>query len=91
MFIVKIFPTLIDIHFNFSLFNEILNYWTGEGVSPEYWQQVHFIGHSLGAHIVGQAAELLKTDDNFEIYRVTGLDPANPCFEDPRSPLRLSI
>ena len=24
------------------------------------------------------------------VYRVTGLDPADPCFEDPRSPLRLS-
>ena len=45
------------------------------------WGFVHFIGHSLGAHVVSGAAEMLKTRDNFEVDRVTGLDVAEPCFE----------
>ncbi|XP_058799611.1 pancreatic triacylglycerol lipase-like [Phymastichus coffea] len=58
------------------------------GVPPRSWRRVHFIGHSLGAHVVGQAAEMLKRE-NFIIDRVTGLDPAEPCFRDVNSPLRM--
>ncbi|XP_014230833.1 pancreatic lipase-related protein 2-like [Trichogramma pretiosum] len=55
------------------------------------WGYVHFIGHSLGAHVVSHAAKLLKINDQVLVDRVTGLDPAEPCFEiDEASPLRLS-
>ena len=42
--------------------------------------KMHFIGHSLGAHVVGHAARLLKLN-GMTVDRITGLDPAEPCFE----------
>ncbi|KAJ8674971.1 hypothetical protein QAD02_010757 [Eretmocerus hayati] len=49
------------------------------------WYYMHFIGHSLGAHIAGQAARKLGGVD-----RVTGLDPAGPCFDGVKTELKLS-
>ncbi|KAJ8674968.1 hypothetical protein QAD02_010754 [Eretmocerus hayati] len=49
------------------------------------WYYMHFIGHSLGAHIAGQAARKLGWVD-----RVTGLDPAGPCFDGVKTELKLS-
>lgn len=48
----------------------------------------HFVGHSLGAHVAGQAARLLK-NDTVLVNRVTGLDPAYPCFEYESATYRL--
>lgn len=48
----------------------------------------YFIGHSLGAHIAGQAARLLNKA-GIVVQRITGLDPAYPCFEN-NSMLRLN-
>ena len=71
--------------------NLIEHYSTNKNISYEkQWGHVHFIGFSLGAHVVGHAGDLLKKD-GFEIYRITGLDPAEPCFEKVgKAPLRLS-
>ncbi|XP_003424474.1 pancreatic lipase-related protein 2 isoform X1 [Nasonia vitripennis] len=45
------------------------------------WNNLYFIGHSLGAHISGQAGRLLRNKSNFfKVERITGLDPAQPCF-----------
>lgn len=41
---------------------------------------LHLIGHGLGAHILGAAARYLKELTNQTIPRITGLDPALPCF-----------
>ncbi|XP_014336556.1 pancreatic triacylglycerol lipase isoform X1 [Bos indicus x Bos taurus] len=46
---------------------------------------VHIIGHSLGAHAAGEAGR--RT--NGAIGRITGLDPAEPCFEGTPELVRL--
>ncbi|XP_016923285.2 vitellogenin-1 [Drosophila suzukii] len=43
---------------------------------------IHLIGHSLGAHIVGSAGRHLRRLTNQTIPRITGLDPAKPCFNE---------
>ncbi|CAG4971808.1 unnamed protein product, partial [Parnassius apollo] len=44
--------------------------------------RMHLIGHSLGAHVVGNAGMFMKS----KVHRVTGLDPARPMFEIPLIP-----
>lgn len=47
-------------------------------------ENIHLIGHSLGADIVGLAARILTTKTGFIVPRITGLDPANPCcYQEP--------
>ncbi|XP_011259268.1 pancreatic triacylglycerol lipase-like [Camponotus floridanus] len=47
------------------------------------WGLLHLIGHSLGAHICGMAAKELKGRRNrWMVQRITGLDPAQPCFRN---------
>ncbi|KAG7214178.1 hypothetical protein KM043_001524 [Ampulex compressa] len=44
---------------------------------------IHFVGHSLGAHICGFAArEWKRRQTEWRVERVTGLDPAQPCFRN---------
>ncbi|XP_004448089.1 pancreatic triacylglycerol lipase [Dasypus novemcinctus] len=52
------------------------------GYSPS---DVHIIGHSLGAHAAGEAGRRF----NGTIGRITGLDPAEPCFEGTPELVRL--
>lgn len=42
--------------------------------------QVHMIGHSLGAHVVGTASLIVKDLGMREVYRISALDPAGPAF-----------
>ncbi|KAK2581221.1 hypothetical protein KPH14_008019 [Odynerus spinipes] len=54
------------------------------------WGTIHLIGHSLGAHICGFAAkEFKKKQSNWTISRITGLDPAQPCFRNTDSSIHL--
>ncbi|XP_012873117.1 PREDICTED: pancreatic lipase-related protein 2-like isoform X2 [Dipodomys ordii] len=55
---------------------------TGMGYNPE---DVHLIGHSLGAHVAAEAGKRL----NGSLGRITGLDPAEPCFKDTPEEVRL--
>ncbi|XP_026745776.1 lipase member H-like [Trichoplusia ni] len=56
------------------LLTEFLNFLIREGVSMD---DVHLIGHSLGAHVVGIAGAYVKKGP---IDTITGLDPALPLF-----------
>ena len=42
---------------------------------------IHLVGHSLGAHVVGFCAKKLQETGVGKIKRLTGLDPAFPFFE----------
>lgn len=46
--------------------------------------RIHLIGHSLGAQICGTAGRYLtrNTVGNLTLPRISGLDPASPCFYD---------
>lgn len=49
-------------------------------------QRVHLIGHSVGAQIAGSTGRYFKQfTDGSLLARVTGLDPANPCFYEGKS------
>lgn len=56
-----------------------------ELINYETVDKVHLIGHSLGAHIVGAAGRHFQTLTNLSVPRITGLDPANPCFNEGES------
>ena len=54
------------------------------------WGTLHLVGHSLGAHICGVAAlELKNRQTSWRVSRITGLDPAQPCFRNVRLDLKL--
>ena len=43
---------------------------------------IHCIGHSLGAHVCGLSGKMMKSTLNLKFMRITGLDPAGPCFKN---------
>ena len=45
--------------------------------------KIHLVGHSLGGHLVGLLARIIKFrfKNKVQIQRVTALDPAGPAFE----------
>lgn len=50
---------------------------------------VHMIGHSLGAHLSGYTGSTLSNDLNVTIGRITGLDPAELAFTETDALVRL--
>ncbi|XP_073835543.1 vitellogenin-1-like [Musca autumnalis] len=45
-------------------------------------ENIHVIGHSLGAQIVGKTGRQYKNLTGQSLPHITGLDPANPCFNE---------
>nr|XP_036224498.1 vitellogenin-1 [Bactrocera oleae] len=45
-------------------------------------ENIHIIGHSLGAQIMGSAARHYTDLTGNQLPHVTGLDPASPCFNE---------
>lgn len=60
---------------------------TGE----EKWNKLHIVGHSLGAHVSGMLGNILRWYEsvNLAVERITGLDPAGPCFKETLEDFRL--
>ncbi|MGD1717166.1 alpha/beta fold hydrolase [Dapis sp. BLCC M172] len=56
---------------------EVANYLLGQGINPG---DTTLIGHSLGAHVMGEAGEELR-ERSGEVDLLIGLDPAGPEFE----------
>lgn len=52
---------------------------------------VHMIGHSLGAHLCGYTGYYLKKDFNMTLGRITGLDPAELAFTETNPMVRLDV
>lgn len=52
-------------------------------------QNVHIVGHSLGAHVAGRTGYMLQNSTMSPPGRITGLDPAGPLFEDQDEIVRL--
>ena len=50
---------------------------------------VHIIGHSLGAHLAGYAGHTLQRDFGLKLGRISGLDPAAPLFTETDAIVRL--
>lgn len=54
---------------------------------------VHCVGHSLGSHVCGLTAKMMKKiktiPAEWQIQRITGLDPAQPCFENSKIKFKL--
>lgn len=50
---------------------------------------VHMIGHSLGAHLSGYAGYTLQKEFGLKMGRITGMDPADPAFSDSDPLVRL--
>ncbi|XP_072939824.1 pancreatic lipase-related protein 2-like [Epargyreus clarus] len=58
---------------------KLLAYFTEAGYSED---KIHGIGHSLGSQMLGYTSDAYFRETNQRIGRVTGLDPAGPCFVD---------
>ncbi|KAL4706144.1 hypothetical protein ACJJTC_013609 [Scirpophaga incertulas] len=58
-----------------------------DGLPPA---NIHIIGHSLGAHISGFTGKRFTALTGKKVGRITGLDPAGPCFAQLDSSLRIN-
>ncbi|XP_061723853.1 phospholipase A1-like [Cydia pomonella] len=65
---------------------EVLAAMVNKGQSPA---DIHIIGHSLGAHISGFTGKTFANLTGYKVGRITGLDPAGPCFSHVELELRL--
>lgn len=78
---------LVDTLYSWSAFNtkaigESLGVALHELVKDVPVRSIHLVGHSLGAQIIGTAGRHFQLLTNTSLPRLTGLDPANPCFNE---------
>ncbi|KAL4704439.1 hypothetical protein ACJJTC_014371 [Scirpophaga incertulas] len=67
------------VHYIGNAIGEMLTDLFNGGVSPK---NIHCIGHSLGSQILGRTGEIFINNTGHKIWRITGLDPAGPCFSN---------
>ncbi|XP_031783896.1 pancreatic triacylglycerol lipase [Nasonia vitripennis] len=79
-----------------KLFAQIREVEYASNSSPDVdsWGSLYFVGHSLGSHISAHAALLIresqaKQENSWIVSRITGLDPAQPCFHTANLTLKL--
>jgi len=80
----------IDTLFAWSAFNtQALGMGLGKGLAELVKlvpvENIHVMGHSLGAHIVGAAGREFQIATEKILPRITGFDPAKPCFKEGES------
>ncbi|KAK9892865.1 hypothetical protein WA026_022546 [Henosepilachna vigintioctopunctata] len=66
------------------LIADVASYTNSKGLN-----NVHCIGHSLGAHLCGYVGYTLQKKFNLTLGRISGLDPAEPHFGKTQAPVRL--
>ncbi|KOB77220.1 putative lipase, partial [Operophtera brumata] len=66
---------------------EALAAMVNNGLEPK---NIHLVGHSLGAHIAAFACKQFTNLTGLKVGRLTGLDPAGPCFSQVDDNLRLN-
>nr|UXP71915.1 esterase [Manduca sexta] len=66
---------------------EILAAMVQRGLNPN---KIHLIGHSLGAHISGFTGKEFTRLTGHQVGRISGLDPAGPCFFNAGQDLKLN-
>jgi len=54
------------------------------------YKDIHLVGHSLGAQVVGYAGQEIQRLEGTQLGRITGLDPAGPAFEKYSDAVKLS-
>ncbi|XP_048001134.1 pancreatic lipase-related protein 2-like isoform X1 [Leguminivora glycinivorella] len=65
---------------------EVLVAMVNKGLNPD---AIHIIGHSLGAHISSFTGKTFTNLTGLQVGRITGLDPAGPCFSHVDPDLRM--
>jgi chromosome segregation ATPase/pimeloyl-ACP methyl ester carboxylesterase len=64
---------------NTKLVGEALgNYLLNQGIDPK---NIHLVGHSLGAHVIGVAGRTIAESSGQKIKEIIALDPAGPSFD----------
>ncbi|MFM6324132.1 MAG: lectin-like protein, partial [Microcystis panniformis] len=64
---------------NTKLVGEALgNYLLNQGIDPK---NIHLLGHSLGAHVIGVAGRTIAESSGQKIKEIIALDPAGPSFD----------
>lgn len=89
-FVVLDSARFVDTLYTWSAFNtEEIGQWLGKALAKLArlypLQKIHIIGHSLGSHISGSAGRTFQIETERKLPRITGLDPANPCFNEGES------
>lgn len=54
--------------------------WADRSRRFEFYGKFQFYGHSLGSHIMSDAVMRVHDQTGLKFGRLSGLDPANPCF-----------
>lgn len=93
----KTFSRNFQNNYSFRLFAKIREQAVASGWSPmriNEWGSIYLVGHSLGAHISAYSAYLIKESQKEQpqswiVGRITGLDPAQPCFSIADQSLKL--